>query len=559
MIVPMPLTPPAAPAVTELGDVARELLAEWGIEARRVRAIGSALADGRWHSTGQLVRDHATSRRTVEGIVTRLRPWLEVREDGVRVLPGHEGRMAAAWASEPAPATPPGDLEASMAALMRGLPPSDRNLDHVLATPATAARRARFLGETFDLAGASVLCLGDHDLTSLALAQASPGADIAVVDVDERVLEHVDRTASQHGWRVRPLFADLRVELPRSLREGSDLVFSDPPYAPAGLRLFLERGLAGLRPRDVSRIVFCYGYGERHPALGLRVQSTFGGLHLVAEAILPAFNRYTGAETLGGASSLYVCRPTRRTWATAGRRQADDPRIYSRGQGAETARLEVLPAGTVEAARDAAGPEPPLLVGQGWPAETPSRPLRRYLDDIHAARRRPPFAGPPHAGVVAVSLRPHLGGYLPRVLLSAAARRLVLVVDPDAPAALREQRLAALVGLRYRVSVPAGGDPAVVVADRIEEPPADRAGRALRTLLDRAPATLGSAWREALIAAFAAEGRTITKNQARAAIAATPTGALHARSHVTELPLHRLRGLPGEVLASLEALDGAGA
>jgi N4-bis(aminopropyl)spermidine synthase len=98
----------------------------------------------------------------------------------------------------------------------------------------------------------------------------------------------------------------------------------------------------------------------------------------------------------------------------------------------------------------------------------------------------------------------------------------------------------------------------VVVADRVEEPVAGRTGRALRSLPDRAPATLGSAWREALIAAFAAQGRTITKNQARAAIAATPTGSLHARSHVTELPLHRLLGLAAEVEASLEALDRGG-
>jgi len=552
-------TSPAAPAGTELGEAARALLAEWGIEARRVRGIGCALADGRWHSVGQLVRDHVTSRRTVEGIVGRLRPWLEVRGDRVRVLPGHEGPMAAAWSSPPAPAIQPEDLEASMAALMGGLPEPDRDLDHVLATPATAARRARFLSETFDLASASVLCLGDHDLTSLALAQTSPGADIAVVDVDERVLEHVDRAAAEHGWRVRPLYADLRVELPRSLREGSDLVFTDPPYAPAGLRLFLERGLAGLRPRDVSRVVFCYGYGERHPALGLRVQSIVAGLHLVAEAILPAFNRYDRAEALGGASSLHVCRPTRRTWATAARRQADDPRIYSRGAGAQTASLEALPTAALDAVTEAAGSEPPLLVGQGWPAEARSRPLRRYLDDLHAARGRPPFTGPPHAGVVAVSLHPHLGGYLPRILLSAAARRLVAVVDPAAAAALQEERLAALVGLRYRVTVTAGEGPAVVVADRVEEPVAGRTGRALRSLLDRAPATLGSAWREALIAAFAAQGRTITKNQARAAIAATPTGSLHARSHVTELPLHRLLGLAAEVEASLEALDRGGA
>ncbi len=48
------------------------------------------------------------------------------------------------------------------------------------------------------------------------------------------------------------------------------------------------------------------------------------------------------------------------------------------------------------------------------------------------------------------------------------------------------------------------------------------------------------------LAGLAVEGRAVTKNQARAAIAATSTGALHARVHRSELPLHRLRGVAAE-------------
>src|SRR5439155_15317269 len=127
---------------------------------------------------------------------------------------------------------------------------------------------------------ARVLCLGDHDLTSLALAQLELSVDVLVVDVDERVLAFIATVAAERGWRVTPVFADLRVELPPSLRESCDLVFTDPPYTPAGMRLFLARGVEALRRRDVGRVVFCYGFGERHPALGLNVQAEFHGLHL---------------------------------------------------------------------------------------------------------------------------------------------------------------------------------------------------------------------------------------------------------------------------------------
>ena len=78
---------------------------------------------------------------------------------------------------------------------LTGRPGPNRHLDQVAATAVTVVKRALFLSQRFDLTGASVLLLGDHDLTSLALARLAPGADIAVADVDERVLEFVDVTS----------------------------------------------------------------------------------------------------------------------------------------------------------------------------------------------------------------------------------------------------------------------------------------------------------------------------------------------------------------------------
>ena len=54
------------------------------------------------------------------------------------------------------------DLIADMAQLITEVP-TDRALDHVSATAETAARRARWLDETFDLAGAHLVCIGDHE------------------------------------------------------------------------------------------------------------------------------------------------------------------------------------------------------------------------------------------------------------------------------------------------------------------------------------------------------------------------------------------------------------
>jgi N4-bis(aminopropyl)spermidine synthase len=555
---------------TDLDRARDELAAVWGTELGRVRLLVGALLDGGWHPLGELVAATATSRRSVGEVLRRLEPWVELDRGGdrARAAAASLAALAAAFQAAQPPAPGPGEdaLAASMAAIMGGLPAPARHLDHVPATPATAARRARFLAERFDLGGAGVLCLGDHDLTSLALLHLAPAAEVAVVDLDERVLGHVDTVARERGWRVRTVFADLRVELPRSLLGRFDLVFSDPPYTPAGVRLFLRRGLEALRRGEFARVLFCYGFGERQPALGLKVQAVVQELRLVAEAVLPAFNRYLGAEAIGGASALYVCRPTRRTWPALRDAAAQaDPRIYTHGEGAEEAALPPLPPAAARALEGLAGDRGELgltVVGDGLPAGLAGRALTLagYLRDMGTPAGRPPFTASPHDGVVVANLWPHHGAYLPRLLLTGAAARLVAATPRDTVQLARldpADPLARLLASTWRLRARGGGSaPAVLVAERVPPPGGDPAGLALRFLVDHRHAVLGNAWREALIAAAAADGRRVSKNQARQAIAAGPLAAqLH--SHLAELPVGLLRLLVAEVDRTLTELLAA--
>ncbi|HEV7688325.1 MAG TPA: bis-aminopropyl spermidine synthase family protein, partial [Acidimicrobiia bacterium] len=137
-------------------------------------------------------------------------------------------------------------LVARMAGLAAGLPPSRWRLDHVPATAETMARRALYLAGEYQLDGASVLCLGDHDLTSLAVGAAEPGVELTVVDIDERILDHVTDSAAGLRLPLTAAWADLRLALPPSLAGTADLVFTDPPYTTEGMRLFLTRGLEAL-------------------------------------------------------------------------------------------------------------------------------------------------------------------------------------------------------------------------------------------------------------------------------------------------------------------------
>lgn len=223
------------------------------------------------------------------------------------------------------------------------LPKPDRDLDHVAATADTAVKRARFLHDTYWLDGAHLICVGDRDLTSLAVASVSPGVRVTVVDVDERVLAVIRGVARQEGLDVQTAFADLRLGPPATLREAGDLAFTDPPYTPEGIQLFAARALQMQRQDDDARVLIAYGYGEAQAALGYGVQEAIHELRLLIEALYPQFSRYVGAEAIGSASSLYVTRPTRRTWAAAEKKGRSSARIYSGGKASLESDAPSLP------------------------------------------------------------------------------------------------------------------------------------------------------------------------------------------------------------------------
>ena len=523
----------ASGAMSDIADALTRLREEWGLDFVRVRRVVAGLANGA--TLSELVAASGLPRRDVEALLGALPP-------------GSDADLAI-----PERHTLPSDAELAqrMAELAAGLPPSRWRLDHVPATAETMARRALYLAGEYELDGASVLCLGDHDLTSLAVGSAEPGADLTVVDVDERVLDHVAGSAARLGLPLTAAWSDLRLALPPSLAGTADLVFTDPPYTTAGIRLFLVRALEALRPTGHERVAFCFGTGERHLVKALEVQSLLAELRLVLEALLPGFNRYEGAEAIGAQSDLYVCRPTKGAHvgepgaARSGRSNRRPPaRIYTRGPAAEEAPVRLLPEPVAKAAVSAAGDGPLLLVGDGW-AE-PSVGLADFFGRAATwatAARRGPF---PFRGTPVINTHPDYGAAALRTLLIAAPDRAVLV----APRRDLEPVPGLLTAAYDIAAVPVGpgGDPAVVVVTRHDRAPADEAEAVLHHIALHPGAKVANAWRDALLALARDAGTTMTKNDARNRIAATdPPPALH-RLRTWELPASTLRNLSEEIL-----------
>lgn len=410
----------------------------FGLHARAARLAVSLLSDG-WQEPEDLVRATATPRRTVAELLDGFGDDLQRRGAAVRLRPDSAQRYRELVGS---PADVPADLPDRLQRDIADVPPPLPALDHVQATPDTVLRRARWLDEQYDLRRARLVFLGDHDLTSLAVRALRPEADLTVVDVDDRVLEHLDRRGER---TIHTVHADFRFGLPGAVAGTADLVFSDPPYTPEGMGLFAARGIECLARPQEGRLLLAYGYSERHPALGHQVQRALLALGLTFEAIVPDFHRYLGAEAIGSAADLYVCHPTTR----AGRKAKGRRAIYTHGPQSVEAR------DTRPDLRDA------LHAIAGERGHT--------VEDVSPDWTKPVNAGDGVA--LAVDLTADPGPWLLRVLLAANAERVALLLPnahPDLTNAAAQAALTTLVADKYRLrllrSTP-DNTHAVVVAD----------------------------------------------------------------------------------------------
>ncbi len=113
---------------------------------------------------------------------------------------------------------------------------------------------------------------------------------------------------------IKRIRYDLRKPIPKELKCRFDTVFTDPPYTPNGIRLFVSRAIEALdKKNQAARIYVCYGNSDRAKERFLPIQEVFTGSGLVIRWVFDRFNRYEGAESVGNSSSLYVNEITPRT------------------------------------------------------------------------------------------------------------------------------------------------------------------------------------------------------------------------------------------------------
>jgi predicted methyltransferase len=563
---------PTTDASADAIDLVAAHLAEFGAHSRGHRQVLAALVDGNT-SLDVLVRDSALPRRVVEALLRLLGGDLRSVNEVLSIRPDRIGQYRQRFdldqlqrtaLLEPADERLDGSAELIklMADIIAAAPKPVRALDHVPATPATAVRRALWMDGSFDLAGSTLLCIGDHDLTSIATCLVKPEVKVIVVDVDEDLLSFIDQEADRRGLNIKTAYADFRLGIPSLALESADLVFTDPPYTPEGVRLFLSRGLQGLRDRENGRLLMAYGYGGHQPTLGLKVQNAIQGLSIACEAILPHFNRYIGAQAVGSASDLYVLQPTSVTWKALDRIASDAVNIYTHGAQSLEGRTKLsdaLSAALLEAAAGPAGLPVNALVSMTKPSKDGERvglSLSQILDGSGIASIKNA-----DASAVAVDLMGDPGSWLARTLIALRVQRVALFVHnqhADIASQASQDRLKELVGtkwrLRFRRSTP-DSTHAIVEGTNVDPAGLTPADAAKRTVLDGAHRRLENAWRDALVKTSRhVDGAPLTKNQARDRIASTGLAPEILDGSLLELPEHQIQAVLDRVAASVTAM-----
>jgi predicted methyltransferase len=189
-------------------------------------------------------------------------------------------------------------------------PKAKRKLDQFGTTEDTLGARVNFLAERGFLTNTKILFLGDYDLTSLVVLPKAKNTEVWALDVDGDVLEAIEKESK---GAVATVEHNLVNPLPRKILAAFDIVFTDPPYTPEGITLFLSRSLEALSKGERARVALCYGTSEKAPERVLAVQEKILEHGLVIEELLPDFNEYIAAKRIGDTSDLYLLRPTPKT------------------------------------------------------------------------------------------------------------------------------------------------------------------------------------------------------------------------------------------------------
>jgi hypothetical protein len=186
-----------------------------------------------------------------------------------------------------APAMP--DTARRLATLSQRLRVKSQTLHQLPCTPATTLKRVALIQQYLNPA-ARILCLGDDDFVSVALAQTVPN-DITVLELDPQVIKLIEHAAAEQPLRIRCRKTDIRQPVPEEFRGSFDVVVTDPIYSIKEMLSFLSAAEVCLRKAPTSYLLSCGSRMVAGNAWGT-VEAWAASRGLVVHEFFPGFNEY---------------------------------------------------------------------------------------------------------------------------------------------------------------------------------------------------------------------------------------------------------------------------
>ena len=120
--------------------------------------------------------------------------------------------------------------------------------DQGYVNPTDTIARVIFMYQLGDIEGKNIILLGDDDLTSLALLASGFPKKVTVLEIDQRILDFIEKKAALKGWNnLEVVHYDVRYPLPDQFKNKYDVFLTDPVETINGIDLFLSRCVEALK------------------------------------------------------------------------------------------------------------------------------------------------------------------------------------------------------------------------------------------------------------------------------------------------------------------------
>jgi predicted methyltransferase len=175
--------------------------------------------------------------------------------------------------------------------IFSGRPKETAEFDQGVVPPENSIKRAEFVYLRGDLENKKLLFLGDDDLTSIAMMLTGFPEEIQVIEVDERIVNYINKIAAEYGLNVKATLYNAMDPLPEEFKGKFDAFSTDPVETVPGMRLFISRCVESLKGRGAAGY-FGVSHYESSLKKWIGVEKDLLSMNLVITDILRDFNHY---------------------------------------------------------------------------------------------------------------------------------------------------------------------------------------------------------------------------------------------------------------------------